>query len=68
MGQFIRALVLERESMSAAVGIIPYGASNAAIVSGLVAFLLRVYSGRISAEIIATDPAFFRDLGLLEAL
>ena len=44
------------------------GASDAAIVSGLVAMLLRVYSGRAPAEIVATDPVFLRDLGLLEAL
>jgi cysteine desulfuration protein SufE len=44
------------------------GASDAAIVSGLVALLLRVYSGRSPDEVIATDPAFLRDLGLLEAL
>ena len=44
------------------------GASDAAIVSGLVALLLRVYSGRPPAEVLATDPAFLRDLGLLEAL
>lgn len=44
------------------------GASDAAIVSGLVALLLRVYSGRSPAEIVATDPVFLRELGLLEAL
>ena len=44
------------------------GASDAAIVSGLVALLLRVYSGRTPEEIIATDPVFLRDLGLIEAL
>jgi cysteine desulfuration protein SufE len=44
------------------------GASDAAIVSGLVALLLRVYSGRSPAEILATDPVFLKDLGLLEAL
>ena len=44
------------------------GASDAAIVSGLVALLLRVYSGRTPDEVIATDPGFLRDLGLLEAL
>jgi len=44
------------------------GASDAAIVSGLVALLLRVYSGRSTEEIIATDPVFLKDLGLLEAL
>ena len=44
------------------------GAADAAIVAGLVALLLRVYSGRTPAEIIATDPVFLKDLGLLEAL
>ena len=44
------------------------GASDAAIVSGLVALLLRVYSGRTPEEISATDPAFLKRLGLLEAL
>jgi len=42
--------------------------SDAAIVSGLLALLLRVYSGRTPAEIVATDPVFLKDLGLLEAL
>ncbi len=44
------------------------GASDAAIVSGLVALLLRVYSGRSPAEILATDPVFLKELGLIEAL
>jgi cysteine desulfuration protein SufE len=44
------------------------GASDAAIVSGLVALLLRVYSGRTAEEILATDPVFLKELGLLEAL
>jgi len=44
------------------------GASDAAIVAGLVALVLRVYSGRTPGEIIATDPGFLKDLGLLEAL
>lgn len=44
------------------------GVSDAAIVSGLIALLLRVYSGRTLAEILATDPVFLKDLGLLEAL
>ncbi len=44
------------------------GASDAAIVSGLVALLLRVYSGRPPTEILATDPVFLKELGLLEAL
>ena len=44
------------------------GASDAAIVSGLIAVLLRVYSGRTPEEILATDPKFMLDLGLLGAL
>ena len=44
------------------------GASDAAIVSGLVALLLRVYSGRTAEEIAGTDPGFLKDLGLIEAL
>jgi len=44
------------------------GTSDAAIVSGLVALLLRVYSGRTPSEIAATDPGFLKDLGLIEAL
>jgi cysteine desulfuration protein SufE len=44
------------------------GASDAAIVSGLVALLLRVYSGRTCQEIAATGPGFLKDLGLIEAL
>lgn len=44
------------------------GASDAAIVSGLVALLLRVYSGRTPEEILATDPSFLSDLGLVQAL
>ncbi|HEY6432310.1 MAG TPA: SufE family protein [Acetobacteraceae bacterium] len=44
------------------------GVSDAAIVSGLIALLLRVYSGRSPIEIAGTDPIFLRQLGLLEAL
>lgn len=44
------------------------GASDAAIVSGLVALVLRVYSGRDTAEILATPATFLRDLGLIGAL
>jgi len=44
------------------------GASDAVIVTGLVAMLLRVYSGRTPAEILATSPAFLTDLGLIQAL
>jgi cysteine desulfuration protein SufE len=44
------------------------GASDAAIVSGLVALLLRVYSGRTPEEIRATSPIFLKDWGLIGAL
>ncbi len=44
------------------------GASDAAIVSGLVALLLRVYSGRAPAEILATSAGFLKDWGLIGAL
>jgi cysteine desulfuration protein SufE len=44
------------------------GASDAAIVCGLVALLLRVYSGRAPDEIAATDPSFLAELGLIGAL
>lgn len=44
------------------------GTSDAAIVSGLVALLLRVYSGRGVEEIAATEPGFLQDLGLIQAL
>ncbi len=44
------------------------GASDAAIVSGLVALLLRVYSGRTQAEIAAANPRFLTELGLIGAL
>ncbi len=44
------------------------GISDAAIVSGLVAMLLRVYSGRTRDEIVATDPVFLKELGVIEAL
>ncbi len=44
------------------------GTSDAAIVAGLVALLLRVYSGRGAEEIAATAPSFLQDLGLLQAL
>ena len=41
------------------------GASDAAIVQGLVAMLLRVYSGRTPQEILATDPGFLKELDLM---
>ena len=38
--------------------------SDAAIVSGLIAVLLRIYSDRTPADIQATPPHFLTDLGL----
>ncbi len=38
--------------------------SDSAIVSGLVALLLRVYSGRSAQEILDTDPQFIDAIGL----
>jgi cysteine desulfuration protein SufE len=38
--------------------------SDSAIVSGLIALLLRVYSGRPAAEILATAPRFVEAIGL----
>ena len=45
------------------------GASDAILVSGLIALLLSLYSDRTPDEILAFDAdAFFRDLGVGEAL
>ncbi len=42
-----------------------FGASSdAAIVQGLIAILLRVYSGRTADEILATEPDFLAEIGL----
>lgn len=38
--------------------------SDAAIVSGLIALLLKVYSGRSAAEILASRPHFIEAIGL----
>jgi cysteine desulfuration protein SufE len=42
--------------------------SDAAIVSGLIALLIRVYSGRSAEEILATEPTFIEAIGLSEHL
>lgn len=42
--------------------------SDSAIVSGLIALLMRVYNGRRAAEILATPPEFVRAIGLDEHL
>ena len=42
--------------------------SDSAIVSGLIALLLRVYSGRSAREILATEPRFVEAIGLAKHL
>ena len=42
--------------------------SDSAIVSGLIALLLRVYSGRSAQEILATEPTFVEAIGLAKHL
>lgn len=42
--------------------------SDAAIVSGLIALLLRVYSGRTPRTIAQTEPRFIADIGLADHL
>ena len=43
-------------------------ASDSVIVSGLIALVLRVYSDRPAAEILATEPAFIGTIGLAKHL
>jgi len=42
--------------------------SDAAIVSGLIALLTRVYSGCSARQIVETEPYFIRDIGLADHL
>src|SRR5690348_11581175 len=42
--------------------------SDSSIVSGLIALLLRVYSGRSAQEILATEPRFIEAIGLARHL
>lgn len=42
--------------------------SDSSIVSGLIALLLRVYSGRSAEEILATEPQFIDAIGLAKHL
>ena len=42
--------------------------SDAAIVSGLIAILLRIYSNRTPSEILSVKPSFIADIGLEEHL
>ncbi|HXP02396.1 MAG TPA: SufE family protein [Luteibacter sp.] len=43
-------------------------ASDSAIVSGLIALVLRVYSDRSAREIVDTEPSFIQDIGLAKHL
>ncbi len=42
--------------------------SDSAIVSGLIALVLRVYSGRPAQEILATEPTYIEAIGLARHL
>jgi cysteine desulfuration protein SufE len=42
--------------------------SDAAIVSGLIALIVRVYSGCSARQILETEPAFIREIGLADHL
>lgn len=42
--------------------------SDSAIVSGLIALLLRVYSGRSAQEIVDTEPSYIEAIGLAKHL
>jgi cysteine desulfuration protein SufE len=42
--------------------------SDSAIVSGLIALVLRVYSDRPAREIVATEPQFITTIGLAKHL
>jgi cysteine desulfuration protein SufE len=42
--------------------------SDAAIVSGLIALLIQVYSGCSARQIVATEPGFIREIGLADHL
>lgn len=42
--------------------------SDSAIVAGLIALILRVYSGRSAAEIVSTEPEYIQQIGLAKHL
>ncbi len=42
--------------------------SDSAIVSGLIALILRVYSGRTAREILDTEPTYIESIGLAKHL
>lgn len=41
-----------------------YASSDAAIVQGLIALMVQVYSGQTPQDILATPPEFLREIGL----
>jgi cysteine desulfuration protein SufE len=43
-------------------------ASDSAIVSGLIALVLRVYNDRPAHEVVATEPTFIQTIGLAKHL
>ena len=45
-----------------------HAGSDAAIVQGLIALMLRVYSGQTPQDILATSPEFLKEIGLDEHL
>jgi cysteine desulfuration protein SufE len=45
-----------------------YAGSDAAIVQGLIALMMRVYSGQRPEDILASPPHFLQDIGLDEHL
>ena len=45
-----------------------YAGSDAAIVQGLIAVMMRVYSGRTPDDILGTPPSFLEEIGLDEHL
>lgn len=61
---------LVAEPSTARPGAIAFrGASDALIVSGLVAMLLKLFSGQMPADILAFDAeAFFKEIGVADAL
>ena len=59
-----QSLVYFAHEQDEAGHLIFYGASDAAIVQGLVALLLRVYSGQKAEDILGTDASFVGQIGL----
>lgn len=51
-----------------AAGMTFQATSDSAIVAGLIALVLRVYSGRTAAEIVVTEPDYIQQIGLAKHL